>query len=180
MKLVSAHMLKEVVANKTLGRLSLAVLAGGICVSAHARDIVAWDEGTQGWRMFVDRENGNACFIEKDFSDGLRVQFGLRPLEEGAFFAVYRSDWHHLQDGDEGELSLEFGSDTFGGTAIAVSLGEWKGIYVYFDNPELAQAKARKNKMTAIGMDIEETVVDLAGTAASFKGIRRCQDQQVD
>lgn len=160
--------------------VTLALLAGSFCHEARASDVVAWGDATKGWRVFVDREIGNACFIEKDFSDGLRVQFGLRPLKEGAFFAVYRSDWHQLVAGDEGELFLDVGSDTFGGTALVKSGDGFKGIYAFFDNPELAQAMARKHKLTLRGMGIEETIVDLAGTAVSFQSIRTCQDEQVE
>ena len=153
------------------------VLLCTLTCPAYAQSDQAWGEVGR-WTIRIDPDAGNGCFMESSLEDGTLVQFGLVPNRSGGFFSIYNKNWQDIVAGDELPVTLEFDAKQFSGDAAGSELGELRGGYAYFNNPNVFDEFSRSKTMIIHGGDGRDIPVDLTGTAKAMQSVRACQKQQ--
>ncbi len=137
------------------------------------------DWGAEGdWMIRINPANGNGCYAEKQFADGVLVRIGMDPERSGGFFAAYNTAWTHIEDGATGTLLFDFGNEKFAGEVLGRVEGDLHGGYAFFNNPNFVTEFAGRNTVKISGERGQEAEVDLAGTKRAVDAVRACQKEQ--
>lgn len=154
--------------------IPLVFLASMACAQSDSQE---W--GSSGaWSILVDPSNGNGCFMQKDFDDGLRIQLGFEPERQGGFFAAFKKEWTQIEDGASGIVKFITEEAKFAGAVDMVQRGEWRGGWAFFNNPNLVVELAQRRALTVIGPNGGTLDVNLDGTARAIASVKECQAEQ--
>lgn len=158
-------------------RLILCGLALCLSSALHAQDRSEW--GTAGdWSILVDAEAGNGCLMRKDFSDGIRVEFGYLPIRNGGFFAALSADWTDLEPGATGIVKFITDQAKFAGDVEIIEADGRKGGTAFFNNPAFVVEMAARRSITVIGPKGGTFDIDLSGTSRGIDMLKECQAAQ--
>lgn len=135
-------------------------------------------ENVDGWQVFVDPTAGNACFIQKEFEDGIRVRFGLVPERDGGFFSAMSKDWTHIKTGTKGTVKFFTSEEKFAGDVDMVSEGDLSGGWVFFNNPKFTTEMAKRNSIKVVGPEDGAFEVELSGSSHAINAMNKCQEAQ--
>ncbi|MES0827965.1 hypothetical protein [Ruegeria sp. SCP11] len=136
-----------------------------------------WSE-TRGWQILVDTNTDDGCFMERLFDKGIKVRFGLRPLENGYYLEVLSQEWSDIVAGQQMNVDVDFGSDLFEGTALEITEGDWAGSRIFTNNPEVEDLFARKSTLSVGETGGEMVEIPLDGTKQALSELNDCQDAQ--
>ena len=155
----------------------LAMSVFAFAATAHAETIQDWGEAGR-WKIRIDSESGNGCFMETSVEDGTIVRFGEVPNRSGGFFAIYNSEWTDIVVGEEASVMLEFDAKQFSGNAIGDARDGVPGGYAFFNNPNVRGEFSRSRTMIIHGDKGHTASVDLSGTSKAVQAVEACQKQQ--
>lgn len=142
-----------------------------------ARDFIEWTD-IGDWKILVDIDTGNGCYMQKDYEDGSRVELGVLPEREGAFVAVLNKDWSDLEAGTTGTLNFDIDGELFAGDADVIVDGDWYGGSAFFNNPEFVTDFGKKNSLTVSGDGGRSVTINLKGTSRAINEVKECQKAQ--
>ncbi|MDU8944265.1 hypothetical protein [Ovoidimarina sediminis] len=156
-------------------KLAITLILFGL--PGHATEGRTWSEAGD-WVILIDPENGNGCFMEKEFDDATLVRMGHVPNRRGGFFAAYNAGWTELGEGKIEDLRFDFGDALFGGEAEIVAESDRPGGYVFFDNPGFIDEFAKRNSVWVYPKGAAGFEIDLKGTSAALAAVQSCQSEQ--
>ncbi|WP_299354312.1 hypothetical protein [uncultured Shimia sp.] len=130
------------------------------------------------WEIKVDPSNGNGCLMERKLSSGTRVQIGVVPDKEGAFFAAYNPSWTSIEEGQTGQLLFDFGDSRFQGEVVGVKKDDIPGGYAFFNNPNFVSEFGLRFDVTLKGENGTTETIDLTGSKVALDAVKACQDSQ--
>ncbi len=130
------------------------------------------------WEILVDPSNGNGCFMQKDFDDGIRVQFGFEPERDGGFFAALSKNWTQVEAGTSGTVKFITDEAKFAGDVEMIKRDDWLGGWAFFNNPNLAIEVAQRRSLTVIGPKGGTFDINLDGTERAISMMKECQAAQ--
>lgn len=133
------------------------------------------------WKVLIDADKGNGCFVQKEFEDGTLVQMGYWPARNGGFFGVYNAAWdklHEAEDGTKTKIKFDFPDKRFVGDAERHLLDDKAGGFVFFDNPHVPDEIAKNIEMTILTESGPDIPINLKGTSNAIKSARECQGKQ--
>lgn len=150
-------------------------------ISAGATTLLAepqpWAQ-SGNWEILVDPDLGNGCFMQRDFDNGITLQFGAQPAQASGFVAAYNPAWTFIEDGQTGIVRFEFPDVIFEGEVTGELRDGIPGGRAIFDNPNLPFEFAKRRSMTIVGKRIGRIEINLDGSLAAIRQVRVCQDQQ--
>ena len=131
-----------------------------------------------GWAIKVNPNNGNGCYMQKDFETGTLVQVGVVPNREGAFFAAYNPAWADIREGEVGTLLFDFHDARFQGEVVGSFVEGTPGGYAFFNNPEFVSEFGRRLAVNVTGDGGGSEVIDLSGSSKAIAAVKACQSNQ--
>lgn len=142
-----------------------------------AQDRQSW--GAVGdWDILVDDVVGSGCLMQKDFEDGIRIEFGYVPNQSGGFFAASSKDWKDIEPGSRGIVKFITDEAKFAGDVEMFEVGGRYGGRAFFNNPNLTTEMAARRSIAVIGPRGGRFDVDLNGTSQAIKLLKECQSGQ--
>ena len=157
----------------------IALVVCSLACPASAEPVQEWGDAGR-WKIRIDPDAGNGCFMEASLEDGTMVRFGLVPSRSGGFFAIYNSDWTDIVAGEEIAVTLEFDAKQFSGDAVGDEQSGIPGGYAYFNNPNVRDEFSRSKNMTIHGGKGRTIPVDLSGTSKAAQAVEACQKNQTE
>lgn len=157
----------------------LAFICTAACLAntAAAQERAPW--GAAGdWLILVDPAVGGGCLMQKDFDDGLRVEFGYLPERNGGFFAAMSADWTSIEPGTGGIVKFITDQAKFAGDVEMIEQEGRRGGWAFFNNPNLTTEMAARRSITVIGPKGGTIEVDLSGTSRAIEAMKDCQAAQ--
>lgn len=152
-------------------------VAMSLASSLSAQDRKAWDTAGD-WSILLDAAVGNGCLMQKDFEDGIRIEFGYVPDENGGFFAALSKDWTDIETGTTGIVKFITDEAKFAGDVKMIEMDGRFGGWAFFNNPNLTTEMAARNSITVIGPQGGTFDVDLSGTSRAITLLQDCQSAQ--
>jgi hypothetical protein len=156
-------------------RLTLPLIFLGMPAIAAAAE--TWGEAGD-WKILVDPENGNGCYMEKEFADATVVRLGHVPNRRGGFFSAFNENWTGLEEGSTEDVRFDFGDALFGGDAEVMVSDDRPGAYVFFDNPGFIDEFAKRNSVWVYPKGDAGVEIELKGTSAAIAEVQKCHSQQ--
>jgi hypothetical protein len=153
------------------------VAALSCATTIFAQELTMWSDAGN-WQIFVDPASGNGCLMQTELADNTRVRIGAVPIREGGFIAVLNKEWQDIDEGATAVLTLDFDGEIFAGDAEAITNGEWRGGYAFFNNPEFVEGIAKRRTLVVSGEGDREVTIDLTGTANAVNAVLDCQKKQ--
>ncbi len=136
-----------------------------------------WGESGD-WTILIDPEKGNGCLAWKQFGDGMTVEIGAAPNQQGGFFAAYNPAWEQIEDGATGLVNFDFGDAKFAGDAVGTFKNGVPGGYAFFDNPEFVSEFGKRQGVIITGESGTSVQLDLSGSAKAIEAVQACQAEQ--
>ncbi len=147
--------------------------AGSLC----AAGMEQWGESGE-WKILIDPDKGNGCLAWKQFDNGMTVEIGAAPNQQGGFFAAYNPEWTQIEDGSAGTVNFDFGDAKFSGEAVGVYKNGVPGGYAFFDNPEFVSEFGKRLSVTISGEGGTVVELDLSGSSNAIEAVQACQLEQ--
>lgn len=157
--------------------LALSIFA--LSLSAQAESVTDWGDVGR-WKIRVDEDAGNGCFMETTVEDGTMIRFGYVPNRNGGFFAIYNSAWTDIVAGEKAKVTLEFDAKQFTGDAENDARGGMPGGYAFFNNPNVRDEFSRSRTMIIFDENGHRIEVDLSGTSKAVQSVEACQKKQAE
>jgi hypothetical protein len=136
--------------------------------------------GTEaGWDILVNQAMGPGCLITKSNADGTQIQMGIDATgQKRGYMAIYTK--LNVKVGADQKVSVLFDVDgqQFSGEAKGQQLGDFRGAFVWVNNPEFIYDMAKKKALTITPEGRDPILVNLEGTFAALEKLRACQDAQ--
>lgn len=154
------------------------VTAAVIAASTVASGAIAQDKTTAwkkvgDWEIVVDSVS-QGCTMQKQFDNGILLQFGLLPKRDAGFFAVYRQDWVDVKNGVPVTVEFAFDGVPYKGTAQGYITKPWYGGFAEVNDPEVVYDFAKKYVMTVKGPN-NTFELSLDGTLKGVEALEECQ-----
>ncbi|MGA9252239.1 MAG: hypothetical protein WBV78_14575 [Roseobacter sp.] len=130
------------------------------------------------WAILIDEEVGDGCLMQKDFANGIRVEFGYVPDLNGGFFSAVSADWKSVDAGSRGIVKFITDQAKFAGEAEMIEVDGRYGGRAFFNNPNLTTEMAARRSITVIGPEGGTFDVDLTGTSRAISMLKECQSVQ--
>ncbi|MEQ1951807.1 hypothetical protein [Mesorhizobium sp. CN2-181] len=156
--------------------MTIAVLAA---TAAFAQTATKYGEEA-GWEILVKDDMGPGCLVTKSNPDGAtQVQMGIdaRQAPKG-YMAIYTKSDAKVKAGDKLTVTFEVDGQEFSGQATGQQIGEYRGAYVWVNNPDFIYDLAKKKSLRITVPGRDPLVMNLTGTDAAFKKLRECQAAQ--
>jgi len=136
--------------------------------------------GTEaGWDILVKSEMGPGCLITKSNADGTQIQMGIDATgAKRGYMAIYTK--LDVAVSAEQKVSVLFDVDgqQFSGEAKGQQVGDFRGAFVWVNNPDFIYDLAKKRTLTITPEGRAPILVNLEGTLAAFEKLRACQDSR--
>jgi hypothetical protein len=142
-----------------------------------AQGLQYWD-ATGDWVILVDEKVGNGCLMQKDFAQGIRIEFGYVPDQDGGFFSATSTDWQDIEPGSRGIVKFVTDHAKFAGEVEMIKVDGRYGGRAFFNNPNLTTEMAARRSITVIGPKGGTFDVDLNGTSRAIALMKECQSHQ--
>lgn len=168
--------------SKMVQRLTLAIgVAASGYGSANAESQITkqdvWAKSGE-WVVLVDTPDHGGCFMERSFEDGTLMKLGLKTISHEGYFMVLNKAWENVQEGDLGEIYFDFGDEVFGGDAIGVIEGDFRGGKADFNNPDLVTELANRVSFVVSGSAKVGFEYALKGTKLAIAETDVCRVEQ--
>lgn len=130
------------------------------------------------WVILIDGAVGDGCLMQKDFEDGIRIEFGYVPAQNGGYFAALNAEWTNIEPGSRGIVKFITEEAKFAGDVEMIEQDGRLGGWAFFNNPALTTEVAARRTLTVIGPAGGTFDVDLTGTSRAITALKECQFEQ--
>jgi hypothetical protein len=156
--------------------LTIGVLAA---TAAFAQTATKYGEEA-GWEIMVKDDMGPGCVLMKSNPDGeTQVQMGIDARDgPKGYLAIYTKAASAVKEGEELSVTFEVDGQEFSGQATGQQIGEYRGAFVWVNNPDFIYDLAKKKTMRITIPGRDTLILNLDGTNAAFKKLRECQEAQ--
>ncbi len=140
-------------------------------------EVEVWGQSGD-WTIFVDTPANGGCYMQRGFDNGSIIRLGLKTISHEGYFVVLNPNWVNIATGEVDDVFFDFGNEVFGGEAVGLVEGEYRGNIAQFNNPDLVTEIA--NGLTVVvsgsaGLGFEFT---LRGTKLGIAETDRCRVAQ--
>lgn len=142
-----------------------------------AKEAVEWGK-VGDWQIVIDKNIGSGCIMQKNFENGILLQFGLLPKRGTSFFAAYRQDWKSIESGQKVQVKYEFDGVAHKGQANGYISKPWYGGFVEVKDPAVMTEFALKNTLKVTGPRGRNFELSLDGTKKGVAALQECQSAQ--
>ena len=146
-------------------------------IAAESDQPVHWKD-VQGWSVYSDRSNGNACYMFSIFEGGTALRLGFNGPENPSrsYLAIGDVDWASIEDGKDYDISIRMDRESpWTATAQGMLRGEIRFLVIQNLNVDFFDEFARKLGVQFFYEGKQIAHLSLRGSYAALSEMLECQ-----